>query len=465
MSTYLNFKKELEHIDREFVELALAPFSKPFFEKAYNLDFSFLKQRVFVLSKNANGAKDEIEEAYLKNEDSFTKLVNSYYNLIESSFSKIVKHYSKGKLNQGVVSNPKKFWEEHMLVRVKLYTDEDKRPPIQLEDLGLLYAFELDSIRKAIVEKVNNLTGVVSEQNLFKRVKKFDIGSSIEGLRKKFRVKHIVSEKDLGLLLEGYVLGQEIYKDPEPKTTGEAYHYLTEYYAVMYFEVYKNLFIEKYKAWQPSLIQAAITDLEMFIQKANNCSISEAYDTFSKWNDKDEYVFLRLKHGFYEHLEINRYPTINAYGNLEASIYGKYFLFYDYLKGHLEKRNQSLPEGVNIFCRSMPIDVPKEHFKILVERNSKNGRPFLTPEQFDLFIAKAFYGKCELGKLKFNQAPKGEKLQLQKVFYEFYNKYCFEYFNTMQCADKFIKLLTDNFEGWDFQNVKNNFTPKTKRML
>lgn len=35
----------------------------------------------------------------------------------------------------------------------------------------------------------------------------------------------------------------------------------------------------------------------------------------------------------------------------------------------------------------------------------------------------------------------------------------------MQCQEDFIKLLTENFEGWDFKNVKENFTPKTKKRL
>jgi len=120
---------------------------------------------------------------------------------------------------------------------------------------------------------------------------------------------------------------------------------------------------------------------------------------------------------------------------------------------------------INIFCKSMVLSIPKEHFKVFTENKSKNGNPFLTVEQLNLFIDRAFYGKCEFQKSKFNQTPRGEKLLIQNVFYDFYNAYCFEYFNTMQCQDIFIKLLTENFEGWDFNNVKANFTPKTKKRI
>lgn len=119
----------------------------------------------------------------------------------------------------------------------------------------------------------------------------------------------------------------------------------------------------------------------------------------------------------------------------------------------------------NTFCKSMPLRIPKEHFKKLTIKKSKNGQPFLTNEQFDLFIERAFCGNTTIPKQKMNQAPKGDKLLIQNEFYYFYNNYCFDYFHTMQCQDTFIKLLTDNFEGWDFQNVKNNFTPKTQKRL
>ena len=120
---------------------------------------------------------------------------------------------------------------------------------------------------------------------------------------------------------------------------------------------------------------------------------------------------------------------------------------------------------INTFCNSMPISIPKSYFNVFVEKENKNGGTFLTEEQCNLFIERAFYGKTDIEKQKFNQAPKGDKLIIQAVFYEFYTKYCFEYFNTMQCQDIFIKLLTENFEGWDFKNVKENFKPKTKKRL
>lgn len=144
-----------------------------------------------------------------------------------------------------------------------------------------------------------------------------------------------------------------------------------------------------------------------------------------------------------------------------------YYLMYKELKEHqqLEAVKPPPPDRENIFCKKMPLDIPKEHFKILTEKNSKNGEPFLTQDQFNNFINRAFCGKTDLPLQKFNQAPKGEKLKIQYLFYQFYENYCFEYFNTGQTKDVFIKLLTENFIGWDYENVHDNFNTKPKKTL
>ena len=118
---------------------------------------------------------------------------------------------------------------------------------------------------------------------------------------------------------------------------------------------------------------------------------------------------------------------------------------------------------INIFHRTMELDIPRNHFKRLSTNNSKNGKPFLTETQLEDFIQKAFLGKKILS-LKINFEDK-EKLLVQSVFYEFYFKNCFNYFGTVQEQSKFIELLTNNFEGWDYKKLKGNFKPKTNKRL
>lgn len=118
-------------------------------------------------------------------------------------------------------------------------------------------------------------------------------------------------------------------------------------------------------------------------------------------------------------------------------------------------------EYPNVFQKSMPIQVAVDHFQIFTIKNSKNGKPFLTDKEFDIFIKKAFCGMKDLPKQSFNKTAKGEKFIIQHRFREFYDNYC-DYFGTGQVTDVFIKLLTDNFSGWDYNNVKNNFNKKPK---
>jgi hypothetical protein len=52
--------------------------------------------------------------------------------------------------------------------------------------------------------------------------------------------------------------------------------------------------------------------------------------------------------------------------------------------------------------------------------------------------------------------PSAGKGAVVKIFYKFYllGK---DYENNYHVRDKYIRLLTDYFEGWDFEHVKKNF--------
>lgn len=151
-------------------------------------------------------------------------------------------------------------------------------------------------------------------------------------LKSKFRVKRVATKQDCAnspLLREGDILEF----DPPYNTSIEAFTLLTKNYAVAYFELEKHLFIEKYKVWNQHTVKAEINELQKFIDGAKKYTLSDACSIYGKWEgNKWEYVYLRLEGGFYENLEVNKYPLINSFGNEEARVYGKYFLFYDFLK-------------------------------------------------------------------------------------------------------------------------------------
>jgi hypothetical protein len=89
----------------------------------------------------------------------------------------------------------------------------------------------------------------------------------------------------------------------------------------------------------------------------------------------------------------------------------------------------------------------------------KNKKSFLTHSQIVKFYKQAFLKISGIEKLLFN-CSRNEKGFIRMRFYEFY-LIASEYDSSRQ--DKYIKLLTENFEGWDFEYVKSNFSKKVKR--
>lgn len=115
----------------------------------------------------------------------------------------------------------------------------------------------------------------------------------------------------------------------------------------------------------------------------------------------------------------------------------------------------------NVFCKSMPLKIPIEHFKIFVDIENRNGNPYLSKEQFISFIKRVFLNDKSIDKISFDIGSRG-KLFVIKRFYEFYQK-AIRFENTNQCRDKYIKLVSDNFTNWDYKDLKDNFGNKVKR--
>ena len=118
-------------------------------------------------------------------------------------------------------------------------------------------------------------------------------------------------------------------------------------------------------------------------------------------------------------------------------------------------------EKENVFCPSMPLSVPIEHFKLFTTERNNEGVPYLSVTDFDKFIDRAFCGNTDIEKLSF-QLGKREKSKIVEVFYKFFNQ-CLIYENTDQCKEKYVRLLTDNFNVFDFNGVFANFNKSPKK--
>ncbi|HEY8659398.1 MAG TPA: hypothetical protein VIL78_10195 [Hanamia sp.] len=116
----------------------------------------------------------------------------------------------------------------------------------------------------------------------------------------------------------------------------------------------------------------------------------------------------------------------------------------------------------NVFCQVMPLEIPIEHFKVFVERKNKSGNTYLTNEQFISFIKRAFLNDKSIDKITLT-IGNGERGFVVKRFYEFFTIAANEYEKTNQCKDKYLRFVTENFNNWSYEKLKNNFTNKTKR--
>lgn len=138
------------------------------------------------------------------------------------------------------------------------------------------------------------------------------------------------------------------------------------------------------------------------------------------------------------------------------------------LKGRLWLKNEVIaqkePEIVenrkneNKF-NTMELELVTKHFWQLTQKKSKQGgKPHLSKEQFEQFITNAFSGHdgSPKEKIRMNIAH-GEYGTIRYIFYKFYELCKVDYESTNHQKDKYVRLLTDNFEGFDYKKTANNF--------
>ena len=113
-------------------------------------------------------------------------------------------------------------------------------------------------------------------------------------------------------------------------------------------------------------------------------------------------------------------------------------------------------EEVENTFNNEPIKEVKEFFKSLYTEVNTGGEKFLTKEEFDNFISRAFQNNNSITPLRL-RLKRGDKTRVQYLFFEF-KEYCKGGKGTNN--EKYITLLTDNFTNYEFATVKGNFDKK-----
>jgi len=175
---------------------------------------------------------------------------------------------------------------------------------------------------------------------------------------------------------------------------------------------------------------------------------------------------------------IIRHKTIAEYGYytgiidcVEVLKYNHTHLFNKYFFDRCLENGEPVPENrisanleqfANMFIPGMKMIIAIEHFyKLIKEKSKRNKKPFLNDEQFENFIKRAFLEESTIEKQTLN-VNKGEKGFIIKLFHSFY-QLSYEYDSIHHNTKTYIKLLTNNFTNWTFDEVKNNFKDTVAR--
>ena len=252
---------------------------------------------------------------------------------------------------------------------------------------------------------------------------------------------------------------------------------LNKYNTYPFWEAYKdgynsgwNYFNDKFAISSDSLYSKNGPLLERTLHThyyhTNHKSLKDGWQYWEKYVPLIFSIETLKEYGYYAGI----IAGLNEYKRLHPILFSK-FDKCNLKEGHEDRTSQTFPEieelrnrnKENKFCKSMPLDHVINHFKILYEERGRNNKPYLTVEDFALFIRKAFQKEEISKKLKLN-LDKGSKGKIIGLFYDFYLISFGDYEESSQVRDKYIHLLTDNFDAWSFSQVKQNFKSATHKL-
>jgi hypothetical protein len=168
-----------------------------------------------------------------------------------------------------------------------------------------------------------------------------------EELRNEYLISEKVKATDHFLIERGCKVGDQIKREPGYSTTEEAHNLLVNYYSKVYMYLEQSFFLEKAKKYTPGLINGELKKINSFIEEASQINSMFAVESYGKYGGDDlKMVYVRLKEGFYENLEVNNYPSLSTIGLVEARVYGRYFLFKEFLENKLKEFGSSTVESL-----------------------------------------------------------------------------------------------------------------------
>lgn len=119
----------------------------------------------------------------------------------------------------------------------------------------------------------------------------------------------------------------------------------------------------------------------------------------------------------------------------------------------------------NLFHEDIPVKVMIEYFSSLTIEKNYTNEPYLTTNQLVAFIKRVCSGETSILKININFNPNKETSIIRTFFWGFYN-YCVEEYEVSSTErGKFINLLCDNFNNFNYETTLENFNKKSKIVL
>ena len=184
----------------------------------------------------------------------------------------------------------------------------------------------------------------MSEYNSQKRNEAFtDYHNKREALDKQFRKPTLLTQQQFDLISDKsqFKVGKEYVSNPLiPNNPKDAFRLFVDYYAQLNFYTQQHLFFETYFTFDNNTaIMEEIAAIEAFINEANKVSYKEACK--ERYNIDDLTEYKRFSEGFYS-LHVMSDEKFSE-TSVAALVYGRYVLFYEYLKTKIDELTSANP--------------------------------------------------------------------------------------------------------------------------
>ena len=142
--------------------------------------------------------------------------------------------------------------------------------------------------------------------------------------------------------------GTEYTYIPKPTNKKELFDQFKNLYAQRLCESYQRIFIKNFGHKNIRAIEDELKEINKFIEEAEALSIKDTFGNLYKTIGNSEllnkYEYSRLRHGYYENQKMMEYhDCLNFFHHTSNQVYGKYFLFKEWLEEQqrkLKKHNE-----------------------------------------------------------------------------------------------------------------------------